>query len=112
MLSKDQRLKKKKDFDLVFKKGSGLKESFLILKFQPGQFKKSRFGIVVSQKVSKKAVVRNKIKRRLRALIRQAEPQFKKRVDVVIITLPGIEKKDWQEIKKTVGDLFQKAKLI
>jgi len=112
MLRKDQRLKKKKDFDLVFKKGSGFKESFLILKFLPSHSGKNRFGIVVAQKVSKKAVARNKIKRRLRALIRAAEPQFKKRVDAVIVTLPGTEKKDWQEIKKAIDKLFQKAKII
>lgn len=112
MRAKENRLKKKKDFALVFKKGQGVKEDLLVLKFLPNQLKNSRLGIIVSQKVSKKATSRNKIKRRLKNLIQIKMPNIKKKVDIVIITLPGLGKKDFWETEKIVNKLFQKAKLI
>ncbi|GAI32984.1 unnamed protein product, partial [marine sediment metagenome] len=62
MLNKRNRLKKKKDFDKVFKQGQGFKQDFLYLKIRKNNLKSSRFGFVVSKKFSKKAVIRNKIK--------------------------------------------------
>jgi len=91
MLSSINRLKKKKDFEIVFKKGKGYKENFLYLKIVGNKLKTSRFGIVVSKKFSTKATLRNKIKRRLRELIRIKLPNIKKGIDGVIIVIPGLE---------------------
>lgn len=112
MLPKENRLKKKKDFERVFKKGRGINQGFLFLKFQKNNFEESRFGFLVSQKVSKKAVVRNKIKRRLRGLISLNLSQIKKGNDVVLVTRPGLEKKDFQEIKEMINKIFKKANLF
>lgn len=106
------RLKKQKDFERVFKKGKGLKEDTLFLKFIPNSLLKNRFGIIVSQKVSKKAVVRNKIKRRMRAIIHKKTPQIKRGLDVVVATLPGTATKSFAELEKAVEELFKKANLI
>lgn len=112
MLPQQYRLKKKKDFERVFKKGKGLKETFLFLKFKKNKLQESRFGFLVSQKVSKKAVERNKVKRRLRELIRLKLPEIKKGIDIVLITKPGLEKKNFQEMEEMVNKLFKKAKLF
>lgn len=112
MLPRENRLKKKKDFEKVFKEGKGFKEDFLILKFILNNLKQSRFGIIVSQKISKKATIRNKIKRRLRALLGFKLAEIKKRVDLVLVVLPGFETKDFWEIEKIMNKLFKKAKLV
>lgn len=120
MLSKINRLTKKKDFEQIFKKGKGFKEDFLILKFAPNNLNQNRFGIVISQKISKKATTRNKIKRRIRQLIRAKLPKMKKGrypetclgKDVALIALPGLENKDFWEIEETINKLFKKTKLI
>ncbi len=111
MLPREGRLKKKKDFGLVIKKGKGFKEDLLILKFICNELGKNRFGISVSQRVSKKAVVRNKIKRRIASAI-GLKPEIKKGLDIVLIALPGIETKNFLEIRKTINKLFEKAKII
>ncbi len=111
MLPKVNRLKKKKDIEKVFKKGKGLKEDFLFLKFSPNNLKKSRFGIIVSQKISKKATIRNKIKRRIKAIIIQKLPKIKKETDIVLVALPGLETKDLWEIEDVINRLFEKAKI-
>ena len=72
----------------------------------------SRFGFVVSLKVSKKAVVRNKIKRRFAEIIKANKEKIRNGVDLVLIALPGTEKKDFSEVKNCVDEVFTKAKLI
>ena len=112
MLTRRKRLRKKKEFEEVFKKGKGFKGDFLVLKILKGKLREARFGFVVSQKVSKKAVIRNKVKRRLRAIIKEKEKGFKKGFEIVIIALPGAEKKNFWEVKKTLEKLFKSAKVL
>jgi len=111
MLLKENRLRRKKDFDNVFKDGRSFKEDFLILRIGKNNLSEIRFGFIVSQKISKKATVRNKIKRRISELIRQKIEKFKKGFDVILIAVPGIEMEDFWEIDETLEKLFKKAKI-
>jgi len=112
MLPKENRLKKKKDFKEVFKKGKGFRKDFLFLKIKNNSFKKIRFGFIVSREISKKAVIRNKIKRRLREIIKKELSKIKPGIDGVLIAKKGIEKKDFLEIKEVVFQLLKKAKIF
>jgi len=51
MLKKENRLKKKKDFEKVFKEGKSFKNNFLIVKINENNLNFPRFGFVVSKKV-------------------------------------------------------------
>jgi ribonuclease P protein component len=112
MLPKINRIKKKKDFEEIFKKGASFKNSLLILKVVKNNFNESRFGFIVSQKVSKKAVVRNKIRRRLSEIIKAEFNNIKSGLDLVFISLNGIEKREFFEIKESVASLLTKAKCL
>lgn len=112
MLAKRNRLKKQKDFERVFKKGRGTKEDFLYLKVVKNELESSRFGFVVSKKFSKKAVLRNKIRRRLAELVRIKLPKIKKGIDVVIVVMPEFKIKDFWEVEEIVDKLFEKAKIF
>ncbi len=112
MLPKENRLKKNKDFEKVFKEGEGFKEDFLVLKKVKNNLKSSRFGFAVSKTFFKKATLRNKIKRRLRESVRIKLNEIKKGIDGVVIARPGLETKDFREIKEIVNKLFKKAKII
>ncbi|MCK5044233.1 ribonuclease P protein component [Candidatus Parcubacteria bacterium] len=112
MLPKENRLRSKKDFDRVFREGRGLKEDFLYLKFAKNNSNFSRFGFIVSQKVSKRAVVRNRLKRALRALIRTRMPRVKKGVDIVLIAISGLENKDFWELENIVDKIFERTKIL
>jgi len=74
--------------------------SFLYLKYKTNNLNKNQFRIIVSLKVSKKAVVRNKIKRRIREVLRQLD--VKQGYDIVVITNKEIVGKSFQEIKKAI----------
>ena len=111
MLEQRNRLKKKKDFDKILKTKKSFKERFLILKLNKNKLKDVRFGVIVSQKVSKKAVVRNKIKRRFRSVLKDSSQNLKKGFDIVLIALPGAETKSFLEIRSTIEKLLRLAGL-
>jgi len=109
VLPKENRLKKRKDFERVFKEGKGFKENFLFLKILENDLNKARFGFIVSRKVSKKATLRNKIKRKLREAVREKLKEVEKGMDGILVASPGLEKKDFWEIKESINKIFQKA---
>lgn len=111
MLPRVNRLKKKKDFERVFKRGTGFKEDFLFIKIIPNHLKVSRFGFIVGEKVSKKATLRNKVKRRLREIVRVRLSKIKTGFDLALVVEPGLENKKFQEIENLIDKLFKKAKI-
>lgn len=115
MLSKNNRVRKKKDIERIFKKGKSFRKDFLVLKTVKNDLNAIRFAFIVSQKISKKANVRNKIKRKLREVVRLKMKLLKPGTDNLLITLPGIEKTErrrFKDIEETIEKLFKKAKII
>ncbi len=112
MLPLKNRLKKKKDFERIFNQGKSFKHDCLVLRILENDLGYNRFGFVVSKKVSKKAVVRNRIKRMLREIVRQGDVKIKEGFDIVVIALIGIENKKFQEIKKEFLNLILKTKIL
>lgn len=112
MLPKRNRVKKKKDFETIFKKGVSFKNNLLVLKVVKNNLGQTRVGFIVSQKVSKKAVVRNKIRRRLVESVKTHEKDIKSGLDLVLIVLPGAEMSTFLDMKTSLNNIFAKAKLI
>lgn len=112
MLPRQNRLKKRKDFDNVFKKGRGFKDPFLFLKIAENNLENSRFGIVVNKKSYNKACLRNKIKRKLSEAISKKIKEIKKGFDVVIVASTGLEVKRLLEIEEIINKNLKKARLI
>lgn len=112
MLPKKHRLTKAEDFKSVYKKGRFFSDSYLAIKVLRNNQEITRFGFLVGIKISKKAVLRNKIKRRLREIIRLKLDKIKKGFDVVILTRSEIGKKTYQEIDETLSRILKKANLI
>lgn len=108
MLPKIHRLTKKNDFDAVFKEGKTIKDRFLLVKSVKNGLAHARFGFVVSKKISPKATVRNKVRRRLRKAFLDVLRPVVSPIDVVVLTLPGVEKLEFSELKKSVESLYKK----
>lgn len=70
MLKKQHRLAKTKDVQKAFARGRGFFNPFFTLRFLKNPASDRRLTVVVSTKVSKKAVARNRIKRLLREFVR------------------------------------------
>jgi len=85
--------------------------SFLILKFKENDLAFSRIGFVVSKKVSKKAVLRNKVKRRLRESVNRELAHIRMGFDLIFFTRREIKEKEFSDIEQLVKQLLEKAKL-
>jgi len=111
MLVKENRLRKNKDFALVFKKGKTIRGEFLDFKIIRNNQKISRFGFVTDKNLSKRAVIRNKIIRRLKRVFRKKLNNIKDGFDVVVIARPGSQEKDFPEIEKAVDKMLLNASI-
>ncbi len=112
MLPRENRIKKKKDFELIFKNSKSFKNSLFILKASKNNLNFNRFGFVVSQKVSKKAVTRNKIRRRLAQIMKVKDKDIKSGTDLIFIVLSGADKKEFPEMQALVESALIKMGLI
>lgn len=72
----------------------------------------TRFGIVVSTKISKKAVDRNKVRRLIRLFILKNLTSISKGHDVAILTKSSILNKVESEVHSDLTRVFDKAKLF
>ncbi len=109
-LPKNNRLKKKRDFEAVFKTGKAVNGTFLFAKFKKSPSNVSRFGFVVSSKVAKKAVVRNRIRRALTATVQSGLLPRRQAYDTVVVVTrkadsPDLLRKDLAEVIKRSGIL-------
>ena len=108
-LNKKNRLKKKKDFESVFKKGKAVKGNFLFAKYLKNDLDCSRFAFIVSSKVSKKAVVRNRIRRVLSDISRTRLKELGP-VDVILIADKRIVEAPRDKTEQDVEAIFKKLK--
>ncbi|MFA5024407.1 MAG: ribonuclease P protein component [Patescibacteria group bacterium] len=111
MLKKENRISLNKDFDRVFKTGQSFYCQVLGVKVAKNKLLTSRFGILISTKISKKAVIRNRFKRQLREIIQKNLLELKSGYDVVLIVLPPILDKKFEELETFLGLSFKKLKL-
>lgn len=113
MLSREHRLNKKQDIERIFKRGRSIYAGSLGLRVAPNNLAASRFTVVVSLKVSKKAVERNRLKRRLREIMRQEiMPRAKSGIDGIVLTQKPLLNLTFDELKQQTITLFKKAHLV
>ncbi|MEK7203316.1 MAG: ribonuclease P protein component [Patescibacteria group bacterium] len=105
-------LTKDKDFDQVFKRGRSCYCQTIGLKIIANKIGQNRLGIIISRKVSKKAVDRNKLKRRIKEIIRLLIDKLLVGYDILVITLPGAKEKTYQEISKILEQGLNKLKML
>ncbi len=112
-LPKAIRLKHWQDFQSVYQQGKRYRGSHLILRvLQDSSLPISRFGITVSQKVSKKAVVRNRIKRQIRAIIYGLLPDIAPGWNIIVVVLPNAVVCKYEHFLRELEQLFNKAELM
>jgi len=117
MLEKKYRITKNKEFAAVSGSKKSVYNPYCILKFITNDLNYSRFGLIVSNKVSKKATQRSLIKRRVRAIIEKNFNKIKPSYDIVFIISPKVINQQAKvlqtsELEPIIISSFSKAKLI
>lgn len=72
----------------------------------------TRVGFVVSTKVSKRAVVRNKLKRRMREAVRTVISELQPGIDIAFMARSEAIKMTFVEIRAVMLDLLVKSKIL
>ena len=90
MLPSINRLTKKTDFENVRQNGKHTTTPLFSLSWVKNNTETSRFGFIVSKKISMKAHERNRIKRMMRESVRNNLLKAKKGYDFVVVAKNGI----------------------
>lgn len=112
MLTKNNRLLLKKHFQNVFRGGKTAESRLFKIKFLGNQKKYARFGFIISNKFSKKAVQRNLVKRRLRAAAKLFLNNIKSGFDIIIWPKAGVKNIRYQELIISLKNLLNKNDII
>ncbi len=108
MLAKPNRLNKHGSYSYLYRNGKRLSEPDVVLIFTPA--KTVRVGFSVSNKVGK-AVVRNKVKRRLRASVRSRLCSLRG-CQAIVSANASAAGKDYGELDGQLDRLFTRAGLV
>jgi ribonuclease P protein component len=100
-----------REFREVLKKGKSFRVDGLVLKLTLTEEGK-KFGFLINKKIFKKAVERNKIKRRLRELLREKLGDLKEGIRIVFITLSDWGNKDFKEAREIFEKILTKSKIV
>jgi ribonuclease P protein component len=104
-------LTRSQDFYTVRQQGRRWRGKLISLSVLPSGLPHSRYGFVVSRSVGA-AVVRNRVKRRLRAAIHTLLPHLTAGYDVITIAHPPAAEASFQELEETLVSLFCQADLL
>lgn len=131
VLPKTHRLRRTGDFSKVYRLGRKAVSAHLVVRvwesLSPSAVASSsadamrvsapppspqRVGIVVSLKVSKRAVVRNRLKRQVRAIMAQLLPHLPPHLWVVITLRPGAEQCEYGDFLQELKQLFTQLEVF
>ena len=107
-MRREERLRRRNDFAAVYKNGRIQSNQLLVLRVLPNNRETTRFGFVVGKTVGG-AVVRNRVKRRLREAARSlvVRPGF----DVVIGARKPAAEAKFQALRASLASLMERARL-
>ena len=113
------RLKHWRDFRVVYQQAIRRHSEHLVLRAlstrtvgEQSQINPSRIGISIGKKVSKKAVIRNRIKRQIHGAILQLLPRILDGWQIVIVVKPTAVECKYDHFLRELEELLKKTKII
>jgi len=107
-VKKENRLRRRNDFTRVYRRGKSYANKYLVIYVLPNGREVNRFGFSVGKRVGK-AVVRNRMRRRLRELCRLHVDLLTPGYDIVVIPRNPVLEVDYATIRSALRHLFHKA---
>ncbi|MGN0771451.1 MAG: ribonuclease P protein component [Christensenellales bacterium] len=108
-MQKKYRLSGRRVFNYLYRKGTSVACGQLVLIYAPSRYP-LKVGVVVSKKVGK-AVVRNKIRRRIKEAFRLMIPHVADNYNYVVVARPQIATLSYAQIRNSLIGVLKKAKL-
>ena len=113
MISKKYRFHSRGGVRYTYQNGKTIRGSKVSLVFADNSRNKQRYAVVVSKKILKSAVGRNRIRRRIYEALRLELSKIQKPIDCIfIINSKEILDLDFKEIQKIIRDLLKGASIL
>jgi ribonuclease P protein component len=106
-MERAQRLRKGTEFDTVYRKGTVTSGPLLALRRLPNAETGSRWGFAVGKRLSKRAVTRNRIKRRLKEAVRSLP--VVSGFDFVVTAREGAVEASFSELRSALEGLLRRS---
>jgi len=108
-MRRELRLRRRRDFDAVFRKGRAWHNELLVLRSLPNALDHNRYGFVTGRRLGG-AVVRNRLRRRLRESLRVLPSRLG--WDVVVSAKAPAAGAPFRELNRAVVDLLTRAGIL
>jgi len=110
MLAKRYRFHSRGGVNFTYKNGKTIRTPKISLVFAKNSRNHQRFAVVISKKVIKSAVGRNRVRRRVYEAIRLNLPEFKDKKDCIfVIYSKTIKEMSFEELKNLVNSLLSQT---
>lgn len=106
--SKEERLKRERDFALVFQEGRAVADRWLVMHGRPNGLPCNRLGLAVGKKHGN-AVARNRLKRLLREAYRTQKPDLPQGYDLVLVPRQGCPD-DLDLLRRSLAELLPRLR--
>jgi ribonuclease P protein component len=110
-LKRRYRLRRREDFQRLRHEGTTLPHKTLLLSISPNPLGHNRYGFVVSRQVGS-AAARNRVRRLLQEVVRALHSSMEAGFDVVVVARRDLVGKRYEDIFRTVQQMFRQAGLI
>ena len=101
------RVKDRIEFQKIYREGTLIKSDTISLRYLPNNLGFARVGISVPTK-SGNAVIRNKIKRQIRAILAH-DMNFVQPVDVILVVRKSYDVSDYRKTESDIKELLKKV---
>jgi ribonuclease P protein component len=104
-------IRKKREFSAIFEHGTLIQENLLIAYVRKNSENKIRYGICVGKKIGN-SVERNRIKRRLREIIRMHSGDIEASHDIVVVARASCKRASYWLMAEKFRKLCEKAGIL
>lgn len=110
-MEKRYRLRKNTEFNEVYKKGRNYwNRNLVIYVYNRNDKKNSKIGYTITKKIGN-AVTRNKIRRRMKEIVRVKFPYIKDEYDIIFIPKKNIVDISYKQLESAVDHILRISKL-
>ena len=105
------RLRRPADFARATRFGAKYRHPHLLINICENGLSHNRYGIVAGKQLGK-AVIRNRTKRRLRAILSLAHAKLRPGFDVVVVARAPVTRQPFSALQRIVDELLVRAQLV
>jgi ribonuclease P protein component len=104
-------LRSPRDFEALQRIGRSRAHPFFVVRFAANGLDRSRFGFSTGRRLGT-AVVRNQVRRRLRAIVRALEPRLRPGWDILVVCRPAAVTARQVELGEALKRLLRRAEVL